>query len=304
MKKFLLVIWILFASNQQAQNVYRFLLLDQSARAAALAGSYVAVNDEPNVLFYNPSGIYNNISDQVAFSYISHIAEINAASAVFIKDFENIGSFGFGLQYVGYGDFKKADQFGNVTGSFSANDLAFSVAYSNQLDENFNYGISTKFIYSGIADVSSTAFAFDIGLQYLWKDQNWKFGFSAMNLGSQLSSYYDKKENLPVDIKLGVTKKLQHMPFEFFFSFNRLNDSKERFSNISGGGEIRLSNVIKFRIGYNAQQRKELKLGTTAGLAGFNFGVGIKIKEYNFDYAFSSYGQIGGIHRIGVVTRI
>lgn len=304
MKKIFVITAIFIFSNINAQDVYRFLLLDPSPRAASLAGSYAAINDEPNVLFYNPAGIYSNISGQISFSYLSHIADINSASAVYVKDFENIGSFGFGLQYVGYGDFKKADQFGNVTGSFSATDFAFTLAYSNQLDENFNYGISTKFIYSGIADVSSTAFAFDLGLQYLWKEQNWKFGFSALNLGSQISTYYDIKENLPLDIKFGISKKLLHMPFEFFLALNRLNDSKERFKNISGGGEFRLSEVIKLRIGYDAQRRKELKLGTTAGLAGFNFGLGIKIKDYNFDYGFSSYGLIGGIHRIGVVTRI
>jgi len=304
MKKFFVIASVLIFTNLHAQGVYRFLLLDPSPRAASLAGSYVAANDEPNVLFYNPAGIYENLSGKVSFSYLSHIADINAASASYIKNFENIGAFGFGLQYVNYGDFKKADQFGNVTGSSRATDLAFTLSYSNQLDENFNYGVSSKFIYSGIADVSSTAFAFDFGLQYLWKEQNWKFGFSALNLGSQLSTYYDKKESLPVDIKFGVSKKLQYMPFEFYFSFNRLNDSEERFKNITGGGEFRLSEVIRLRIGYDTQKRRELKLGTTAGLAGFNFGIGIKIKNYNFDYGFSSHGLIGGLHRIGVVTTI
>jgi len=306
MRKFFLIVTVIILNYNlaSAQEVFRFLNLHPSPRSAALAGSYVAVNDDPNVMFYNPAGIYAGLSDQISFSYLSHLADINSASMSYVKKYENIGSFAFGVQYIGYGDMKRADQFGNVTGSFSANDMAFTLSYSNQLDNNFNYGVSTKFIYSGIADVSSTGLAFDFGLQYLWVEQNWRFGFSAMNIGSQLTSYFDKKENLPVDVKLGVSKKLQHMPFEFFFSLNRLNDQKERFKNITFGGEFKLSEVIKLRIGYDAQTRKELKLGTTTGLAGFNFGAGIKIKNYFFDYGFSSYGLIGGLHRIGISTKI
>lgn len=306
MKKYFLVfaIIILNIHTIYSQEVYRFLNLDPSPRAASLAGSYVANNDDPNVMFYNPAGIFSGLTNQISFSYLSHIAEINSASASFIKEFNEIGTFGFGVQYVGYGNFKEADQFGNVTGSFNATDIAFTMSYSNQLDENFNYGISTKFIYSGIADVSSTGLAVDFGLQYLWQEQNWKFGFSALNLGTQMTTYFNKKENLPVDIKFGASKKLQHMPFEFFFSLNKLNDSNERFKNITAGGEFKLSEVLKFRLGYDVQRRKELKLGSSAGLAGFNFGVGIKIKNYFFDYGFSSYGLIGGIHRIGVNTKI
>lgn len=306
MKKIYLTITIIILNINTiySQEVYRFLNLDSSPRAASLAGSYVANNDDPNVIFYNPAGIFNGISDQISFSYISHLADINSASASYIKEFESIGSVGFGVQYVGYGSFKEADQFGNVTGSFNATDIAFTFSYSNMLDENFNYGVSTKFIYSGIADVSSTGLAFDFGLQYLWKEQNWKFGFSALNLGTQLTTYFGKKENLPVDIKFGLSKKLQHMPFEFFFSFNKLNDREERFKNITAGGEFSLGKFLKLRLGYDVQRRKELKIGTSAGLAGFNFGVGIKIKEYLFDYGFSSYGLIGGLHRIGVRTKI
>jgi|GEM_PF-3695810 len=30
--------------------------------------------------------------------------------------------------------------------------------------------------------------------------------------------------------------------------------------------------------------------------------IGINIKEYNFNYAYSSFGEIGALHRIGVKT--
>ena len=43
--------------NLFAQNTFEFLRLDTSPRAAALAGSFVAANDDPDVIFYNPAAV-------------------------------------------------------------------------------------------------------------------------------------------------------------------------------------------------------------------------------------------------------
>ena len=94
------------------------------------------------------------------------------------------------------------------------------------------------------------------------------------------------------------------MPFEFFFTFNKLNEEADRFSKITAGGEFRMSKVIRLRFGYDNEKRKELKVGTTAGLAGFNLGLGITTSGYNVDYAFSSMGPIGEFHRFGVTTSL
>jgi len=51
-------------------------------------------------------------------------------------------------------------------------------------------------------------------------------------------------------------------------------------------------------------KRQELKIGTLAGLAGFNVGLGAVIKGYNFDYGFSSWGAIGALHRISLTTTL
>jgi hypothetical protein len=61
-----------------------------------------------------------------------------------------------------------------------------------------------------------------------------------------------------------------------------------------------MSESVQLRVGYNNKQRKDLKMGTSAKLAGFSMGGGIILKEYRIDYAFNSYGQIGGLHRISL----
>lgn len=308
--KTLVIIFTLFASVSitAQQNIYDFLRLDTSPRAAALAGSFVSNFDDPNVIFYNPAGINSLEETPISFSFLKHLLDINSASLAISREFEGIGRFGAGVQYINYGTLTRADADGNKTGDFGAGDMALTLGYANNLDANTFYGVNVKFIYSGIADRSSTGIAFDLGLQYLIPESKWSFGFSVLNLGTQISSYYSAKEDLPLDIRLGFSKELKHIPFRFYFSFIKLNEKQDntldKFKQFTFGGEIKLSKSINLRIGYDNEKRKELKIGSSAGLAGFHVGFGILIQDYNIDYAFSQMGDIGSLHRFGITTTL
>ena len=307
-KVFVLAALVLFTTSALAQNTYDFLQLDTSPRAAALAGSFVANSDDPNVMFYNPAGINLLSGTPVSFSYLKHLMDINSASVAISKDYEGIGRFSAGVLYINYGTFIRATADGSNIGSFSAGETAFVVGYGNQLDQNFYYGANVKIIYSSIAGISSTAAALDLGLHYAIPDQKWNFGFSVLNLGTQLSSYFGTKESLPLDLRLGFSKELEKLPFKFFWSFNRLNENKNNFfshfGQITAGGEFRLGKSLRLRFGYDNEKRKDLKIGTTAGLAGFSLGFGFIVKNYNVDYSFSSLGSIGSLHRFGISTSL
>ena len=287
---------------------FQFLRLDASPRAAALAGSYVSNNDDPNVIFYNPAGIKMLKDRPISFSFLKHLMDINSASFSYSQEFEDIGRFAAGIIYINYGNFIEADATGNQTGEFGAGDIAFLIGYANELDANFYYGATIKFIYSSIADKSSTGLAFDFGAHYTIPESRWNFGISILNLGSQLSSYQNTKESLPLDIRIGLSKELEHLPFRFYASLNKLNEDQDsftdRFKQFTLGGEFKLSETLRLRLGYDNEKRRELKIGTSTGLAGINAGVGIKISDYLFDYAFSSMGKIGSLHRIGISTSL
>lgn len=306
LKQLIVLISIFTITAFGQTTTYEFLRLDVSARAAALGGSFTANSDDPNILFYNPAGMFNLQGTPASFSFLKHILDINVASVAFSKDFEGIGRFGAGVKYINYGKFPRADEFGNRNGEYGAGEAAFLLGYTGALDKNFNYGANAKFIYSAIDDRSSSAFALDLGLQYLIPEQNWTFGVAALNIGSQITSYYTTKENLPLDIVLGVSKKLQYLPLRIYLDFHKLNQDSQnftdRFKSFTLGGEFNLSKVMRLRLGYDNEKRKELKIGTSAGLAGFNVGLGLVIAGYNFDYGYSSLGDIGAFHRISITT--
>ncbi|MHC1737964.1 MAG: type IX secretion system protein PorQ [Ignavibacteriaceae bacterium] len=306
-KSFFVPLLIFFAVvNSSAQNTYEFMRMDLSPRAAALGGSFAANQDDPDVIFYNPAGLKQLSGIPVSFSFTKHLMDINFASFSISKEVENVGRFGAAFRYANYGTFTAADEYANKTGEYGVNEVALILGYSDVFDENFYYGANVKFIHSAISEYSSSAVALDLGLQYAFPEENLSIGLSALNLGTQLSSYIDTKEDLPLDITLGATYKLRHLPLRLFLDFHRLNEKSdgfaERFRYFTAGTEFNLSKVLTLRLGYENQKRKELKIDDFSGLAGFNIGVGVNIKSYLFNYAYSSLGEIGAIHRIGIST--
>jgi hypothetical protein len=183
----------------------------------------------------------------------------------------------------------------------------FSAGYSNLIYNRVNYGLNVKFIYSQIAQYTSSALGFDLGLMYLIPNQKMSLGFTINNYGKQLSSYIGSKERLPLDIRFGLSKQLEHLPLKLSVSFSNLNQDHIKLYDISRlrsfalGGEFTLSDYVSARIGYNNQQRQDLKLGTEIGLSGFSAGIGIKfLEKYRVDYSLNSMGKIGSTHRFNI----
>lgn len=304
-----LIILIAFGNLfAQQEAAYQFLNIDMSARAGALAGSFVSNNDDADVIFYNPAGVGTLEGTPVSFSFVKHLLDINLASLSYSTNLENIGRIGAAVKYINYGTFVGADDAGNKTGNYGAGEVAFIAGYSNILDKNLFYGANLKFIFSKLADVSSSAVAMDLGLHYSMPENLLDFGFSILNAGTQLSSYYSTREDLPLDIVIGASKKMEHMPVKVSLDFHNLNDTQyqfaSRFQFFTFGAEFYLSKAFRLRFGYDNQKRQELKIGNFSGLAGFNVGLGLTVSNYNFDYGFSSLGLVGAMHRVTISTHL
>jgi len=279
-----------------------------SARAGALGGSYVTNNDDVEVIFYNPAGLNFLEESPASVSFVKHLMDINLFSLAFSTELNDIGRFGAAVKYINYGNFEEADEFGNVTGEFGAGELALLLGYAGTFEENFYYGANAKVIYSSIADASSSAIGVDLGVHYEFPELMLNIGASVLNLGSQLSSYIDTKEDLPLDIIVGVSKRLENLPVRLSLDFHRLNEDRDefyqRFKGFSLGAEFYLSQVFTLQLGYDNERRSDLKIGNSSGIAGFNGGLGVTISEYKFNYGYSSLGLAGALHRITLSTAL
>ncbi len=286
-------------------TVYEFLRNDVSARAAAMGGSFVSVINDPSATFYNPATLATVKESEASFGYGKHLLDINSGFASYDRNVEGVGMMHAGIQYYSYGSFDEYDVKGDKLGTFGASDLAFSVSMARELDENLYYGVTAKLIHSSIAEAASTGFAGDVGILYVLPGKNpVTLGASVSNIGTQLSTYAGTRETLPLDVTIGATVKPEHLPFLLSLNLHKLTDKQENFGEhfkqFSFGGELQLGKAVKFRIGYSNERRRELKIETSSGMAGFSFGGGIALDKVRFDYAYSSFGKIGSLNRITV----
>lgn len=302
-KSFIFIL-LMFSSTLFAQSAFQFLKLDASARSAALGGAFTSNYDDPNAIFYNPSSIQFVENNIISFGFLKHFLDVNSGFLSYSNKFDGVGKLGFGLIYTNYGNFDLLDEYGNSSGYFSANDFGFVANYSSLVKENLSYGLNIKLIYSSIYNVYSVALAGDFGFLYYNKEKQFSAGISVLHFGSQIKPYYNLKEKLPIDVRIGFSKKLEHTPFQLSLEFTNLNQTQDGiFSGLKNfvfGGEIFASDVLKFRFGFNNEKRREFKIGTTTGFEGFNLGLGINMLGYKFDYGLSSFGKVGSLHRINL----
>ena len=301
----ILFLFLYTSGYSQSNTVYNFLKLDVSARASSLAGSFTAVENDVNAIYYNPAALTSFTRSKASVGFYKYLLDINSGNIAFTSKYKNLGYIGIGLRYVNYGSFDKYDINSVNQGTFGGSDLALSLGYANDLNTHFSYGGSLKLIYSSYDIYNSFGVAADLGAMYKIPEYNMTIGMSLLNAGVQLKSYQDLKEDLPLDLRFGITKKLENSPLTVYLGLNRLTEAQDnffsRFKNITAGAEFSVADNIDLRIGYDNRLRQDLKTGSTTGLAGFSAGFGVLIKDkYQVDYAFNSLGKIGSTHRINL----
>ena len=289
-----------------ATSGFEFLRVDLNPRSSAMGGAFIAMRGDIAGIQHNPAGMAFTNEQQFTFSYINYLLDIGGGQAGYSRRLSGLGQISAVISYLDYGDFTETDEFANPTGnSFSASDLVFAISYADNLETYFSYGVSLKYIHSKIDLYTSGALALDFGLIYdaPFEDDLY-FGISLLNVGHATSAFVETEEDLPLSLRLGVTKKLAHLPLELNFALNDLNVNEgsfaDRLSKFSIGGEFTISQVIRLRLGYNNEVHKGLDTGTGAGFSGVSLGFGIYYDKYRFDYGFSSFGDLGSTHRVGL----
>lgn len=257
------------------------------------------------MIFYNPAGLSTSDKMMVSAGFGKYLLDINFGTASYQMKYKNLGWFGVGAKYFNYGTFDYTDENGVSNGTFHASDVMFSVGYSNYIYDIINWGVSIKYIHSNIAEYNSNAMAADLGLLYIIPSQDLNIALTLNNIGGQLDPYINTYEKLPLDLRIGFSKKLEHLPLRISFSLSNINQKQDElikhFKSFAIGGEFTFSENVQARIGYNNQKRQDLKLGTSLGIAGFSGGIGIKIQnKYSFDFAFNSFGKVGGTYRFNL----
>lgn len=291
----LLSLFALFSNAQDdSQTAYTFLRLPVSAHAAAMGGDNVTMpDDDALMMFHNPALIIGATPKTVSLQYMRYMAGCNSAAAAYNMVIDDKWFVGAGIQYMGYGSMRQTDSENNDLGSFSANDIALQATLGYELAHNLSGGISLRGVYGNIGAYNSMAVAADLGLNLYIPESEWSVGIVAKNLGGQIKAYDEDFEKIPLDLQVGVSKRLIGSPLRLSLTIVDLNHTGYSLKDhLVIGAEALLSDQIYVAGGYNFRRAHDMKVydgegNSSSHGAGLSFGAGVNLERVKINIAYS-----------------
>jgi hypothetical protein len=236
-------------------------------------------------------------------SYFSDIKQYDFSGAHFIPKKNWV--LGWGLHYMGYGNIQMTDVSGNEMGNFIANDYVAQVSMASSFRKNIILGATFKLVQSNYGIYKSTGVAMDLSIAYTSSSRLLRASILANNVGAQIKSYTEK-ERLPLNIIMGVSKKLENAPIQFSLTAQRLSiwnntlydpgfynaegykapsSVQDIFNHIILGAEANIGEQVSLDFGYNFLRRFDLNIQNQQNwFNGFSAGLGLKLPRVTIQY--------------------
>lgn len=292
-----------FNSDSAGTASGQFLKIAAGARGAGLGEAYSALADDAFALDWNPAGLINIKKNSMTVMHAPYLAGTFADYFAYAETAGDMGSWGLGVKYMNYGKINRTDSSGLVLGHFTPYDVALSVGFACYItgfnkapEERFVLGATGKFVKSRILSEDNTVSA-DIGLNlpYMF-DNRFRISLTAQNIMGTLR--YDKEQAaLPLMLRLGTVTKFS----DYFNLTGDIAASRDNLPYLAMGGEVKLpvyDDMDTFlRAGFNTRA-----ISDVSGARNVSFGGGLRYKDYQFDYAFSPFGDLGSVHRLSVAV--
>lgn len=190
------------------------------------------------------------------------------------------------------------------TGDFSSYDYRFSASVGRMFAPDWGFGATASFVRESLADASANAFSMDFGI--LFKEDKYpvQVGASLQNIGTK-PKFKDDSFNLPTSVKAGLSlhqidqffPKFVPQATVFTADYYKLIRGADA---VRGGFELPLGKRVQVRAGYS-HFFTDQNLGSTLRLPnGLSFGLGLSLKTFQLDFATSSLGELGLLHRLSV----
>jgi hypothetical protein len=178
-----------------------FLLLGAGARGTALGSPFHAIATDISALYYNPGGAALIPRAGASFSTYDYVAETRYSWGGIAFPFSG-GSRTFGLQLGTFGydnqEVTTVDQPEGTGSVYSVSETFAGATFAQNFSDRFSAGVTAKFIFDQLGEVSGSAFAVDFGTSFhaLLNDHPIKLSFVVANLGTDLSYEGDALEVL------------------------------------------------------------------------------------------------------------
>ena len=304
-------------------------------RTASLGMDYLALlDDDAAVGFDNPSLLRGCMAHTGVLSVMPLVGGSMMGTIGYVHPVKEHGTLAVAFNFTSYGSFRRIDEEDHEHGTFSAGDYGLQVSYGTWLNEHFSVGATMKPILSQYESYTAVAVAFDVAGSYVGADSLLVATAMLHNIGAQLSTFDDKSERLPFELEAEVSYKLRRAPFRLFMAATELQRWNLRYEDplnptttydpytgqttrqspfvgtldnllrhVQVGVEVTLGRSFYARMGYNYRQGAEMRGFDALSLSAFSFGIGLKLRHFEFSYAHRNYHLSQGSNGFALMYR-
>ena len=149
----------------------------------------VALSDDIYSMYWNPAGLSAIENNEMAFTYVNYLLDVNLNYVAFARRFEDVGVFGVSATVLSMNE-QEITTFDEPNGTgetYDASSYAVQVSYARDLTANFSIGGSVKLIGEKIYRETATGFAFDFGTMLYTGFRSLRLGMNISNMGPEMS---------------------------------------------------------------------------------------------------------------------
>ncbi len=306
--------------DKRGQSGLQFLDISIDPRSAGMGDAMAAVDmNSAMSMFYNPATMANLEGLSIGLGTAQWFADINYSNAAIAISPAGgrFGVFGVSVLAVDYGELEGTiiddDPAGPgyiETASFSPTALAIGVGYAKALSDRFSVGGNARYAHQDLGESMMTLDGemqgnsvstpvFDFGVFYRTGYRSLNLAVTARNF-SPAVTYEEEGFEAPLSLNIGVSMNIMDVLNQSLASDHALliglegGHPRSYDEQIRIGGEYRFMNLLSLRAGYtfpSDEQALSIGGGLNVGLGDFKIGA---------DYAYSGYGILGNVNRIGM----
>ncbi|UCG62887.1 MAG: PorV/PorQ family protein [Candidatus Zixiibacteriota bacterium] len=299
----------------------QFLKIGIGSRYQAMGEASVAVANDIYATYWNPAGLAEIENAAVSFTNVNYLLDISLNYVGFARRFEDVGVFGLSATILTTGDQEITTlEYQEGTGEYySSTSYTFGMTFARQLNAQFSFGASIKYIGERIHNESAHGFGVDFGTLLYPGLSSLRLGVSISNMGAEMSfsgsdlivSYYDdagddainpvsaalqtNSYDLPMLFRMGAAYDVELTPMAIVTIAGEIKHPNDNVQQGSVGAEFGFNEMFFLRGGYKINYDEE---GLTVG-GGLDTRVS-KSTRLLIDYAWQDFGRLESTQRFSV----
>ncbi len=288
----------------------QFLKLGAGARAGAMGDSFAAIADDASAAYYNPAGLAQLPTTQLAGSHTAYFQGVNYEvlnfSHPFVREEEYARhTLALSIYQLSVSNIdRRSNDTTDPTGTFGASDGAYALSYAYGASRRLSFGATGKYIAQNLDSYHSSAYALDAGVLYhMNPDASHPLSLAATvrNVGSRTGYVSSQTDPLPTSVTGSAACTVFPKLLRLNLDLTKYRD-ENTFAALGGEFTHAFNDAASgaFRFGYTTERKDNP--GSTV-MNGLSFGAGVSFRKAAFDFAWIPFGGLGDTFRYSLVVK-